>query len=138
MGGTMDYAELYAKTYSDHGSAAIRRREQQWESQDVLRTLKRESLRFYEQQSWDKLSEINAERRRLAWRRQEMRWRDQDTIRLMHRLQKRKIDSLGCLSRLASGPKDGLVRQDTAFRASGPISSDVGPVTESDISIYQA
>jgi len=109
MGGTMDYAELYAKTYSDHGSAAIRRREQQWESQDVLRTLKRESLRFYEQQSWDKLSEINAERHRLAWRRQEMRWRDQDTIRLMHRLQKRKsLDGLVRLDRLASGPNTAV------------------------------
>ena len=101
----MDYEELYAKTCSENSSAAIRRREQQWESQDVLRTLKRESLRFYEQQSWDKLSEIDAERRRLAWRRQEMRWRDQDTIRLMHRLQKRKVDGLVRLDRLASGPK---------------------------------
>ena len=89
----MDYVELYAKTYSEGGSAAIRRREQQWEAQDVLRTLKRESLRFYEQQSWDKLSEIDAERRRLAWKRQEQRWRDQDTIRLMQRLQKRKLDT---------------------------------------------
>ena len=102
----MDYEELYAKTCSENSSAAIRRREQQWESQDVLRALKRESLRFYEQQTWDKLSEIDAERRRLAWRRQEMRWRDQDTIRLMHRLQKRKVDTLaglGRLGRLASG-----------------------------------
>ncbi len=89
----MDYAEVYAKTYSEKGSAAIRRREQQWEAQDVLRTLKRDSLRYYEQQSWHKLSEINAERRRLAWRRQELRWRDQDTIRLMHRLEKRKSDT---------------------------------------------
>jgi len=121
----MDYEELYAKTCSENSSAAIRRREQQWESQDVLRALKRESLRFYEQQTWDKLSEIDAERRRLAWRRQEMRWRDQDTIRLMHRLQKRKVDTLaglGLLGRLASGP----------------ISSDIGPIRESDISIYQA
>jgi len=101
----MDYAELYAKTYSENGSAAIRRREEQWESQDVLRALKRESLRFYEQQTWDKLSEIDAERRRLAWKRQEQRWRDQDTIRLMQRLQKRKIDGLVRLDRLASGPK---------------------------------
>jgi hypothetical protein len=119
----MDYAELYAKTYSEGGSAAIRRREQQWEAQDVLRTLKRESLRFYEQQSWDKLSEINAERRRLAWRRQEMKWRDQDTIRLMHRLQKRKNDTLaglGRLGRLASGPM---------------ISSEIKPITESNLSI---
>ena len=90
----MDYAEMYAKTYSEKGCASIYRREQQWESQDVLRTLKRESLRFYEQQSWNKLSEINAERRKLAWKRQEQRWRDQDTIRLMHRLQKRKDDSI--------------------------------------------
>ena len=126
----MDYEELYAKTCSENSSAAIRRREQQWESQDVLRALKRESLRFYEQQTWDKLSEIDAERRRLAWRRQEMRWRDQDTIRLMHRLQKRKVDTLAGLGRL------GRI-QGTAFRASGPI-SDVGPITESDISIYQA
>ena len=90
----MDYAEMYEKTYSEKSCASIYRREQQWESQDVLRTLKRESLRFYEQQSWYKLSEIDAERRRLAWKRQEQRWRDQDTIRLMHRLQKRKTDSL--------------------------------------------
>jgi plasmid stability protein len=89
----MNYAEMYAKTYSENGSAAIHRREQQWESQDVLRALKRESLRFYEQQAWDKLSEIDAERRRLAWKRQEQRWRDQDTIRLMQRLQKRKLDT---------------------------------------------
>ena len=121
----MDYEELYAKTCSENSSAAIRRREQQWESQDVLRALKRESLRFYEKQSWDKLSEIDAERRRLAWRRQEMRWRDQDTIRLMHRLQKRKSDTLAGLGRLGR-------------LASGPISSDVGPIRESDISIYQA
>jgi hypothetical protein len=102
----MDYAEMYAKTYSENGSAAIHRREQQWESQDVLRTLKRESLRFYEQQTWDKLSDIDAERRKLAWKRQEQRWRDQDTIRLMQRLQKRKSDTLavlGRLGRLASG-----------------------------------
>ena len=130
----MDYEELYAKTCSENSSAAIRRREQQWESQDVLRALKRESLRFYEQQSWDKLSEIDAERRRLAWRRQEMRWRDQDTIRLMHRLQKRKVDTLAGLGRLGR-MVDGLVRLDRM--ASGPI-SDVGPITESDIYIYQA
>ena len=123
----MDYEELYAKTCSENSSAAIRRREQQWESQDVLRALKRESLRFYEQQSWDKLSEIDAERRRLAWRRQEMRWRDQDTIRLMHRLQKRKADTLAGLGRLGRF-------QGTAFRASGPI-SDIGPIRESDIYI---
>jgi hypothetical protein len=115
----MNYAEMYAKTYSEGGSAAIRRREQQWESQDVLRTLKRESLRFYEQQSWDKLSEIDAERRKLAWRRQEMRWRDQDTIRLMHRLKKRKSDSQSLLCKPL--PK--------ALRFGDP------PVTESDISI---
>lgn len=122
----MDYEELYAKTCSENSSAAIRRREQQWESQDVLRALKRESLRFYEQQSWDKLSEIDAERRRLAWRRQEMRWRDQDTIRLMHRLQKRKVDTLaglGRLGRLASGPKIFM----TSLHGL--------PSTESDISI---
>jgi hypothetical protein len=107
----MDYVELYEKTYSESGSAAIRR-EQQWESQDVQRTLKRESLRFYEQQTWDKLSEINAERRKLAWKRQEQMWRDQDTIRLMIRLQKRKEHSLGCVSRLGSAPLDGCVRLD--------------------------
>ena len=120
----MDYAEMYAKTYSEKGCASIYRREQQWESQDVLRTLKRESLRFYEQQSWNKLSEINAERRRLAWKRQEQRWRDQDTIRLMHRLQKRKIDGLARLDRLASGPR--------IFMAS---SDGLQPSRESDISI---
>jgi len=112
----MDYAEMYAKTYSEKGCASIYRREQQWESQDVLRTLKRESLRFYEQQSWNKLSEINAERRKLAWKRQEQRWRDQDTIRLMHRLQKRKIDTLDGLvrlDRLGSAPQQkGLARLD--------------------------
>ena len=101
----MDYVELYEKTYSESSSAAIRRREQQWESQDVQRALKRESLRFYEQQTWDKLSEINAERRKLAWKRQEQMWRDQDTIRLMIRLQKRKTHSLGCVSRLGSAPE---------------------------------
>ena len=111
----MDYEELYAKTCSENSSAAIRRREQQWESQDVLRALKRESLRFYEKQSWDKLSEIDAERRRLAWRRQEMRWRDQDTIRLMHRLQKRKSDTQSWLCK--------------------PLG--LHPVTESDLSICQ-
>ncbi len=114
----MDYVELYEKTYSESGSA-IRRREQQWESQDVQRTLKRESLRFYEQQTWDKLSEINAERRKLAWKRQEQMWRDQDTIRLMIRLQKRKehsldglVDGLVRLDRLGSAPLDGCVRLD--------------------------
>ena len=122
MGGTMDYEELYAKTYSEKGSAAIRRREQQWEAQDVLRTLKRDSLRYYEQQSWHKLSEINAERRRLAWRRQEMRWRDQDTIRLMHRLQKRKEDTLAGLGQLGR-------------LGSAPIYLDYQPIRESDISI---
>ena len=109
----MNYAEMYAKTCSENSCAAIRRREQQWESQDVLRTLKRESLRFYEQQTWHKLSEIEAERRKLAWRRQEMRWRDQDTIRLMHRLQKRKSDTQSWLCK--------------------PLG--LRPVTESDISI---
>ena len=109
----MDYVELYTKTYAEKSTSAIRRREQQWESQDVLRSLKRESLRFYEQQTWDKLSEINAERRKLAWKRQEMRWRDQDTIRLMMRLQKRKQDTLaslpglGRVSRLGSAPSWG-------------------------------
>jgi hypothetical protein len=120
----MDYAEMYAKTYSEKGCASIYRREQQWESQDVLRTLKRESLRFYEQQSWYKLSEINAERRKLAWKRQEQRWRDQDTIRLMHRLQKRKIDGLVRLDRLASGPR---IFMET--------SNGIQPSRESDISI---
>jgi len=112
----MDYVELYEKTYSESGSAAIRRREQQWESQDVQRKLKRESLRFYEQQTWDKLSEINAERRKLAWKRQEQMWRDQDTIRLMIRLQKRKehslVDGLVRLDRLGSAPLDDCVRLD--------------------------
>jgi hypothetical protein len=120
----MDYAEMYEKTYSEKSCASIYRREQQWESQDVLRTLKRESLRFYEQQSWYKLSEINAERRRLAWKRQEQRWRDQDTIRLMHRLQKRKIDGLVRLDRLASGPR---IFMET--------SNGIQPSRESDISI---
>jgi hypothetical protein len=119
----MNYAEMYAKTYSENGCAAIHRREQQWESQDVLRTLKRESLRFYEQQTWDKLSEIDAERRKLAWKRQEQRWRDQDTIRLMQRLQKRKVDGLVRLDRLASGPKIFM----TSLHGL--------PSTESDISI---
>jgi hypothetical protein len=119
----MDYAELYAKTCSEKSTAAVRRREQQWEAQDVLRSLKRESLRFYEQQTWDKLSEINAERRKLAWKRQEQRWRDQDTIRLMARLQKRKTDSLAGL--------DGLGRlsrfQGTAFQGSAPMGMASGP-----------
>ena len=126
----MDYVELYEKTYSESGSAAIRR-EQQWESQDVQRALKRESLRFYEQQTWDKLSEINAERRKLAWKRQEQMWRDQDTIRLMIRLQKRKeddldglVDGLVRLDRLGSAPLDGCVRlsrpKGTAFAGSIP------------------
>ena len=125
----MDYVELYTKTYAEKSTSAIRRREQQWESQDVLRSLKRESLRFYEQQTWDKLSEINAERRKLAWKRQEMRWRDQDTIRLMLRLQKRKQDTLaslpglGRVSRLASGPNIFMT------------SSNLQPSRESDISL---
>ncbi len=126
----MDYAEVYAKTYSEKGSAAIRRREQQWEAQDVLRTLKRDSLRYYEQQSWHKLSEINAERRRLAWRRQELRWRDQDTIRLMHRLEKRKSDTLAGLG------LHGLVHLDRLGSAPNIFtSSEIQPITESDLSI---
>jgi hypothetical protein len=118
----MDYAELYAKTCTEKSTAAVRRREQQWEAQDVLRSLKRESLRFYEQQTWDKLSEINAERRKLAWKRQEQRWRDQDTIRLMARLQKRKqdtLDGLGRLSRLGSAPMGMASGPCTGFQGSG-------------------
>ncbi len=127
---------MYAKTCSEKSSSAIRRREQQWESQDVLRALKRDSLRFYEQQSWHKLSEINAERRRLAWRLQELRWRDQDTIRLMHRLQKRKEDTLaglGQLGRLGSAPIYLDCQLDRLV--SDPISLDCQPIRESDISI---
>ena len=136
MGSTMDYEELYAKTYSEKGSAAIRRREQQWEAQDVLRTLKRDSLRYYEQQSWHKLSEINAERRKLAWRRQEMRWRDQDTIRLMHRLQKRKEDTLHGLVRVdRSGSAPIYLDCQLDRLVSDPISLDCQPIRESDISI---
>jgi hypothetical protein len=116
----MDYAELYAKTCTEKSTAAVRRREQQWEAQDVLRSLKRESLRFYEQQTWDKLSEINAERRKLAWKRQEQRWRDQDTIRLMARLQKRKQDTLAGLGRLGRF-------QGTAFQGSAPLEMASGP-----------
>ena len=126
----MDYAEVYAKSFSEKGSAAIRRREQQWEAQDVLRTLKRDSLRYYEQQSWHKLSEINAERRRLAWRRQELRWRDQDTIRLMHRLEKRKSDTLAGLSLHGLGRVDRLGSAPNIFT-----SSEIQPITESHLSI---
>ena len=132
----MDYAEVYAKSFSEKGSAAIRRREQQWEAQDVLRTLKRDSLRYYEQQSWHKLSEINAERRRLAWRRQELRWRDQDTIRLMHRLEKRKSDTLAGLGLHGLGRVDRP--KGTAFVVSDPnifTSSENQPITESVLSI---
>ena len=129
----MDYVELYTKTYAEKSTSAIRRREQQWEAQDVLRSLKRESLRFYEQQTWDKLSEINAERRKLAWKRQEQRWRDQDTIRLMLRLQKRKQDTLaglGRLGRLGSAPIEMASGQGTGFQGSGPLDAfiDLSPI----------
>lgn len=84
------YEEIYSEMCADKVSASIRRREQQWEAQDTLRSLKRESLRFFEQHKWNTLSEIDLARHQLAWKRQEQRWRDQDTIRLMRRLLIRK------------------------------------------------